>query len=261
MNKYLSALVGVRNTFDNTTNMTGEPKQNDKLKKNVLREIPSSQFRAHSMPPDGNGFFRSFIAATLGGREYFSDNSMLQLREYVAKYVQEYSDVLKKLPVFEHAGMQALYELLLTAGQWDADAGDLVPIVTAQATGREIHVLQPGDNNHYQELQVIPAHNRELPGPDISLENGKQPPIYLLKNKASNYEYLEKKQPEHRHDLLADTSNLKKSNKSKMNKLNRKDTVVKKNTERETRKLKQDQILEANNQIYRRLMRQIASRE
>ena len=182
-----------------------------------LRTLPASQYKVHSIAADGDCFFRSFETARTGYNDTANNESVLQLRNEIASYFQKNSDVISNHPAFEQVGMQELHELLLTSGHWNGSAGDLIPILTAQATGREIHILQPNDgsDNFYHELQVIPAHNPDLPKNDLNSSNRTDSaPIYILKQD-DHYSLLEEKNREQTPASLATPENTLIDNRSK----------------------------------------------
>ena len=173
-----------------------QPVAEETPRRGELQELDSSQFRVHSTKNDGDCFFRCLgMALEPDFVDKIRDNRVMELRHELADYVREYSDYLStNLPAFQLAGVNNLQNLLETQGQWAGDSGDLVPIIAAQVTGHEIHILRPSDNNHYQELQVIPAYNHELPGPNQSPANGDIPSIFLLKHDWCHYELLTEKE-------------------------------------------------------------------
>ena len=67
---------------------------------------------------------------------------------------------------------------------------DLLPLIAAQVTGREIHVLEPNPDapDNYNQVLVLPGFNEHLPGSDLRRDG--QDPMYMLRYPDDHYEYL-----------------------------------------------------------------------
>jgi O-acetyl-ADP-ribose deacetylase (regulator of RNase III) len=78
--------------------------------------------------------------------------------------------------------------LPLKPGAWTGDKRDAYPILTAQATGREVHILESERGDSYSEALVLPSFNPQLPGENLSSSD--KPPIYLLRD-GNEYSFLE----------------------------------------------------------------------
>ncbi|MFT6390147.1 MAG: hypothetical protein ACJAUP_003548 [Cellvibrionaceae bacterium] len=152
--------------------------------------IPSTNFINRPIPLDGDCLFRAILTGLSQPGENVSSEPVVELRARVSTYLETNQHALGAHHAFEGArGLNNLWGLLLTTGQWNEDAGDLVPQLLAQVLGRDIHILEPVDEGRaYTERAVLHAENLNLP--PGSQKTGK--PIYLAHvNNRSHYEHLE----------------------------------------------------------------------
>lgn len=151
--------------------------------------IPSSHFIHHHINSDGDCLFRAMHMGLNQPGEYASHQQVMDLRQRLANYIEHNQQTLETNPFFQSAqGVSDLYGLLLSSGQWNENAGDLVAPLLAQVLGREVVVLQPEGTNTYTERQTFHPENPELPP---AMRNTGEPPIYLAHLGGTHYEYLE----------------------------------------------------------------------
>ncbi|MFT6386973.1 MAG: hypothetical protein ACJAUP_000342 [Cellvibrionaceae bacterium] len=123
-----------------------------------------------------------------------SNEQIMGLRQEVSNYVvANYSELQRNNPEFQRRyGLENLNGLLLTQGQWNEVAGDLVAPLLAQVLGREIVVLQPLERGStYAIRQAFPAESLGFPSNGRGRGSTDQPPIYLAQIGGTHYEYLE----------------------------------------------------------------------
>lgn len=167
---------------------------------NQAAPIAATNFNHYYVLGDGDCLFRAMLMGLFNqpGIEP-SDEQIMGLRQCLANYVDQHQNTLACNPAFEgRQGVLNLYDLLLTPGQWNDNAGDLVPPLLAQLSGRPVVVLQSAGAGAYLVRQVFPAQNHMLPP---GAPPGEEPAIWLAHINGNHYSYLEARYP----NLLSNT--------------------------------------------------------
>lgn len=157
--------------------------------------IAATHFSHYPVLGDGDCLFRAMSMGLTNqpGIEP-SQVQVMALRQYLANYVYQQQDALAANPAFEgRSGVLNLYDLLLTPGQWNHNAGDLVPPLLAQVSGRPVAVLQSAQNGTaFSVRQIFPPENPTLP---TGAARTGEATICLAHIDGNHYGYLEERYP------------------------------------------------------------------
>ena len=155
------------------------PRVND----NDNQIISIKNFKIINIPADGDCFYRTFA---MGMKESSNEkpiniDEVISLRNELANFYIDYSNGFSNHPAFAVNDASDILSLILTQGHWAGNAGDFVPIIAAQSTGRAIHIFQREDDENYRLVQEIPGYNSDLPGNNNEHRHGEiQHPILML---------------------------------------------------------------------------------
>ncbi|MFT6387867.1 MAG: hypothetical protein ACJAUP_001239 [Cellvibrionaceae bacterium] len=151
------------------------------------RTLLASNFQLHKIKPNKLSFNQALVMGVRGKGGRVTAADLIDLQGRVNVYVQRYGGekVLQRLTVQSDG-------LPLKPGAWTGEKRDQYPILTAQATGREVRILEVNGGNSYRETQVVYGFNPSLPGENLSLlpQNLGQSPISLLRA-GDHYDFLE----------------------------------------------------------------------
>jgi|GEM_PF-6244234 len=137
-------------------------------------------FTHEAAPADGNCFYSS-VGAALHGTSTSDTASMGAMRQELLHYINDNEDDLISFAVNNGVNIEDIKHLVETQGQWSGDAGDLVPPLMAQATGREILVFQENSGkDEYSLLGILPPYVDAIPGKDRTQKG--EPAICLVKS-------------------------------------------------------------------------------
>lgn len=142
------------------------------------QHISEVQFVRHPIPDDGDCLFRAIHMGLNQAGAQASPRDIQKLRKRISDYVYKNQLALAAHPSFlGWGGVQELQSLLRAQGAWNANAGDLVPMLLAQVLGRDVMILQSQEGRDaYDVRQVFPAETPELPAGRGSVG---EPPICL----------------------------------------------------------------------------------
>lgn len=158
-------------------------------------KIPSTHFIHHQVVGDNDSLFRAAYMGLSNQPGIEPEPTQVSaLKQNLADYLDRNQEALADKAFFENTqGIHPLKEALLTQGQWNHSAGDLIAPLLAQVFGRTLAVLQTAQGQQaYAVHQVFTPENPDLPA---AANNSDLPPIYLAHFGGSRYAYLELHNP------------------------------------------------------------------